>query len=220
MWIHVERPSKTHWTRADKGWAVKRARSSKKVWCSGLGLCLEISLVFDFGQGLRCGLSIRHCRCHWIMGAWFVFLHFFLVPFCWYAVSERQMLLFFAGGLIGVDKHLFQRVSFITSMTLPLNYIFVLLLANVDVIPKLSKTQRKISSMSSMAILKDSRSCFITRWRVFYKSVQLVQGQIMLISITIILLFNFEKNISYVFLFLRNFKISFPSVFTVYLVLF
>ena len=25
---------------------------------------LEISLVFDFGQGLRCGLSIRHCRCH------------------------------------------------------------------------------------------------------------------------------------------------------------
>jgi len=40
-------------SRADKGWAVKRARPSKKVWCSGLGLCLEISLVFDFGQGLR-----------------------------------------------------------------------------------------------------------------------------------------------------------------------
>ena len=37
--------------RADKGWAVKRARPSKKVWCSGLGLCLELSLVFDFGQG-------------------------------------------------------------------------------------------------------------------------------------------------------------------------
>ena len=37
-----------------------------------------------------------------------------------------------------------------------------------------------------------------------------MQGEIMLISITIILLFNFEKkNISYVFLFLRNFKISF-----------
>ena len=46
---------------------------------------------------------------------------------------------FFAGGLVGVDKHLFQRVSFITSMTLPLNYIFVLLLANVDVIPKLKQ---------------------------------------------------------------------------------
>ena len=30
-----------------------------------------------------------------------------------YAVSERQMLLFFAEGLVGVDKHLFQRVSFI-----------------------------------------------------------------------------------------------------------
>ena len=25
--------------------------------------------------------------------------------FCWYAVSERKMLLFFAGGLVGVDKH-------------------------------------------------------------------------------------------------------------------
>ena len=43
------------------------------------------------------------------------------------------MLLFFAGGLVGVDKHW---VSFITSIVLPLNYIFVLLLANVDVIPK------------------------------------------------------------------------------------
>ena len=110
--------------RADKGWAVKRARPSKKVWCSGLGLCLEMSLVFDFGQGLRCGLSIRHCRCHWIMAAWFVFLHFFLVPLCWYVVSERQMLLFFSEGLVGVEKHLFQRVSLITSMTLPLNFIF------------------------------------------------------------------------------------------------
>ena len=49
----------------------------------------------------------------------------------------------FAGGLVGVDKHLFQRVSFITSMTLPLNYIFVLLLANVDVIPK----QKQLSTV-------------------------------------------------------------------------
>ena len=89
-------------TRADKGWAVKRARPSKKVWCSGLGLCLEMSLVFDFGHGLRCGLSIRHCRCHWIMATWSVFLHFFLFPLCWYAVSERQVLLFFfARGLVG-----------------------------------------------------------------------------------------------------------------------
>ena len=45
---------------------------------------------------------------------------------------------------------------------------------------------------------------------------------ITLISITIILLFNFEKKKknSYVFLFLRNFKMSFPSVFTVYFGLF
>ena len=42
----------------------------------------------------------------------------------------------FGGGLVRVNKHLFQRVSLLTSMTLPLNYIFVLLLANVDVIPK------------------------------------------------------------------------------------
>ena len=46
-------------------------------------------------------------------------------------------------GLVGVDKHLFQRVSFITFMTLPLNYIFVLLLANVDVIPK----QKQLSTV-------------------------------------------------------------------------
>ena len=69
-------------SRADKGWAVKRAHPSKKVWCSRLGLCLEMLLVFDFGQGLRCGLYIRLCRCHWIMAAWFVFLHFVLVPLC------------------------------------------------------------------------------------------------------------------------------------------
>ena len=42
----------------------------------------------------------------------------------------------FAGGLVGVDKHLIQRVSLITSMTLTGNYIFILLLANVDAIPK------------------------------------------------------------------------------------
>ena len=53
------------------------------------------------------------------------------------------MLLFFPRGLVGVDKHLFQRVSFITSMTLFLNYVFVLLLANVDVIPK----QKQLSAV-------------------------------------------------------------------------
>ena len=76
-------------------------------------------------------------------GGLICFLHFFLVPLCWYAVSERQMLLFFAGGLVGVDKHLFQKVSLITSMTLPLNYIFALLLANVDVIPN----QKQLSTV-------------------------------------------------------------------------
>ena len=41
-------------------------------------------------------------------------------------LREANVAVFFAEGLVGVDKHLFQR--------LPLNYIFVLLLANIDVI--------------------------------------------------------------------------------------
>ena len=56
------------------------------------------------------------------------------------------MLQFFAGGLVGVEEHLFQRVSLITSMsstTFVLNYIVVLLLANVDVIPN----QKQLSTV-------------------------------------------------------------------------
>ena len=41
----------------------------------------------------------------------------------------------FARGLVGVDKHLMVSLV-ITSMTLPLNHIFVLLFVNVDFIPK------------------------------------------------------------------------------------
>ena len=33
----------------DKGWAMKRALTRKKVCCSRLGLRLEMSPVFDFG---------------------------------------------------------------------------------------------------------------------------------------------------------------------------
>ena len=62
--------------------------------------CLEMSPVFNLGEGLRCGLSIRHCRCNWIMAAWVVFLHLFLVPLCWCTVSKRQMLLIFCGRFI------------------------------------------------------------------------------------------------------------------------
>ena len=43
----------------------------------------------------------------------------------------------------GVDKHLFQRVSLITFITLSLKNSFVLLLANVDVIPK----QKQLSTV-------------------------------------------------------------------------
>ena len=73
--------------------------------------------------------------------------------------------------------------------------------------------------MSSMAKLKDSR-CFITRWLVFYKCVQLVQGLLRSFQSPSSFFLILKKNISYVFLFLRNFKISFPSVFTVYFGLF
>ena len=58
-----------------------------------------------------------------------------------YLPGRKQRV--FNRGLIGVDKHLFQRVSLIISMTLPLNYIFVLLLVNVDVIPK----QKQLSTV-------------------------------------------------------------------------
>ena len=104
-----------------------------------------MSLVFDFGQGLRydvvCTLDIAAVTELWRLELFSCTSPSFLL--CWYTVSERQMLPFFAGGLVGVDKHPFQTVSFITSMTLPLSYIFVLPLANVDVIPK----QKQLSTV-------------------------------------------------------------------------
>ena len=65
--------------------------------------------------------------------------------------------------------------------------------------------------MSSKAKLNDSRSCFITRSRVFYKCVQPAQGEIMLISITIILLFNFEKTSHTSFCFFETSKLVSPQ---------
>ena len=38
--------------------------SEQKGVMQWTGICLEMSLVFDFGQGLRSGLYVRHCRCH------------------------------------------------------------------------------------------------------------------------------------------------------------
>ena len=129
-------------TRADKGWAVKRARPSKKVWCSGLGPYLDMSLVFEFGQGLRCGLSIRHCP---VTELWRHDLFFCTSSsFLWAGtLFPRGKCCYFLRKLEYVDKHLFRRVSHIASMTLPLNSIFVLLLSNVDVIPK----QRQLSTV-------------------------------------------------------------------------
>ena len=98
------------------------------------------SLVFDLGQGLRnlrydvvCTLETEAVTELWRLELFSCTSSLFLCAGT--LSSERQMLLFFAGGLVGVHKHLFQRVS-LTSMTLPLNYIFVLMLANVDVIRK------------------------------------------------------------------------------------
>ena len=102
-----------------------------------------MSLVFDFGQGLRCGLSMA-LPLSLNYGGLICFLATSSSFLCAGTLSPKgKCCNFFAGGLIGVDKHLFQRVSRITSMTLPLNYIFVLLFANIDVIPK----QKQLSTV-------------------------------------------------------------------------
>ena len=87
------------------------------------------SLVFDLGQGLRnlrydvvCTLETEAVTELWRLELFSCTSSLFLCAGT--LSSERQMLLFFAGGLVGVHKHLFQRVSFITSMTLRLNIIF------------------------------------------------------------------------------------------------
>ena len=104
-----------------------------------------MSLVFDFGQGLRydvvCTLDTAAVTELWRLDLFSCTSSSFL---CAGTLSPRgKFSYFFAGGLVGVDKHLFQRVSLITSMSLPLNYIFVLLFTNVDVIPK----QKQLSTV-------------------------------------------------------------------------
>ena len=93
---------------------VRAKRCDAVDWDSAEKCCLCTTLVRLVMWFVS--LSIRRCRCHWIMAAWFVFLYFFLVPLFWYGVSERQMLLFFAEGLVGVDNHLFQRVCLTTEL--------------------------------------------------------------------------------------------------------
>ena len=99
--------------------------------------------VFDFGQGLRCGFVHQTLPLLLNYGGLICFLALLPRSFVLVCCLREANVLFFAGGLVGVDKHLCQRVSIITSMTLPLNYIFVLLLANVDVIPK----QKQLSTV-------------------------------------------------------------------------
>ena len=104
-----------------------------------------MTLVFDFGQGLRydvvCTLDNAAVTELWRLELFSCTFSSFL---CAGTLSPRgKCCYFFTGGLVGVDKHLLQRVSLITFMTLLLNYIFVLLLANVDVIPK----QKQLSTV-------------------------------------------------------------------------
>ena len=98
-----------------------------------------------FSTSVRAGDVVRH----WTLplslnyGILICFRALFPLSFVLVRCLREANVAIFAGGLVGVDKHLFQRVSFIISMTLPLNYIFVLLLANVDVIPK----QKQLSTV-------------------------------------------------------------------------
>ena len=104
--------------RADKGWAVKRARPSKKVWCSGLGLCLEMSPVSTSVRAcdVVCPLDIAAVTESWRLELFSCTSSSFL----WAAtLSSRGKCCWFG------------RFSWIY-----LNYIFVLLLANVEVIPQ------------------------------------------------------------------------------------
>ena len=73
-----------------------------------------MSLVFDFGQGLRydvvCKLDTSAVTELWRLELFSCTSSSFL---CAGTLSPRgKCCYFFAGGLIGVDKHLFQRVSF------------------------------------------------------------------------------------------------------------
>ena len=123
---------------------------------------LDTAMVTDHHGGLSC----------------FFFLHFFLV-------SERQMLLIFCerfswSGQTSLSNGF---SGYFHDSTIESNFLFYyspmsMLFRNKN--NKIqSKTRRKISSMSSITKLKDSTwcACFITRWRVFYRCVQLVQAQ-------------------------------------------
>ena len=97
-------------------------------------------------------------------------------------LREANVANFNARGLVGVDKHLFQMVSLVTSMTqikTESNFLFYyspmsMLFRNKNN-KILSKTRRKISSMSSITKLNDSTwcACFITRCQEEEGDVQL-----------------------------------------------
>ena len=74
-----------------------------------------MSPVFDFEQGLGCGLSIR--QNYGGLSCFLVLLPRSLVLVRCFR-EANVAIFFFAEGLVGVDKHVFQMVSLVTSVTL------------------------------------------------------------------------------------------------------
>ena len=88
-----------HWLQSRLGWfssTIGKQRWNKRSCCV---LNKTELMKFKCNQMMHPYKFYTFYRdqSHWIVEAWDVFLHFFLVPLCWSAVSERQMLLIFCG---------------------------------------------------------------------------------------------------------------------------
>ena len=70
-----------------------------------------MSLVSDFGQGLRCGLPLLLSLNYGPLIRFLALLPRSFVLVRCLREANVAFFFFFAGGLVGVDKHLFQRVS-------------------------------------------------------------------------------------------------------------
>ena len=71
------------------------------------GICLEISLIFDFGQGLRCGFVHQTLPLSLNYDGLICFLALLPRSFVLVRCLREANVAIFAGGLVGVDKHLF-----------------------------------------------------------------------------------------------------------------
>ena len=92
-----------------------------------------MSLVSDFGQGLRCGLPLLLSLNYGPLIRFLALLpRSFVLVRC---LREANVAFFFFCRRFSWSRQTSLSKGF-SSMILPLNYIFVLLLASVDVIPK------------------------------------------------------------------------------------